>query len=145
MKPINVEIKNVVTKVKEAQEQFQKMLKSHEWIDEARQYAERQGKEVKKLFASDVEKLRAFLERERKELESFQKQIPSEVKKIRKFVTIQKKEFGKLLLNIRKITTETMGSKKKNSKKLKSRKTSTSSTRKKSPSNSEVSSSTPSA
>jgi DNA anti-recombination protein RmuC len=109
MKPINVEIKKVVNRVKEAQVQLQKMVKSHDWIDDARHYAERQGKEVKKLFTSDVEKLKAFLERERKELESFQKHLPSEMKKIRKFVNVQKKEFGKLLLSIRKITAESVG------------------------------------
>src|ERR1051325_1818452 len=83
MKSMNAEIKKVVTRVKEAQVQLQNLVKSQDWIEEARKYAERQGKEVKKLFAPDVEKMKTFLERERKELERFQKQIPGEVKKFR--------------------------------------------------------------
>lgn len=104
MKSMNSEIKKVVNRVKQAQTQFQSLIKSQDWIDEARKYAERQGKELRKLFAPDVEKMKSFLERERKELERFQKQIPGEVKKIRKFVTLQKKEFEKLLVSIRKMS-----------------------------------------
>ncbi len=104
MKSMNAEIKKVVIRVKEAQEQLQTMIKTQDWVEEARKYAERQGKEVKKLFAPDVEKMKSFLERERKELERFQKQIPGEVKKFRKFVNMQKKEFEKLLINVRKMT-----------------------------------------
>src|SRR4051794_12479022 len=103
MKSMNAEIKKVVTRVKAAQNQLQGLIKSQDWVEEARKYAERQGKEVKKLFAPDVEKMKTFLERERKELERFQKQIPSEVKKFRKFVNTQKKEFEKLLTNVRKM------------------------------------------
>ena len=103
---MNSEIKKVVTRVKEAQVQLQNLVKSHDWIEEARKYAERQGKEVKKLFAPDVEKMKTFLERERKELERFQKQIPGEVKKFRKFVNLQKKEFEKLLTNVRKMNNQ---------------------------------------
>ncbi len=103
MKSMNAEIKKVVTRVKEAQVQLQSLVKSQDWVEEARKYAERQGKEVKKLFAPDVEKMKSFLERERKELERFQKQIPGEVKKLKKFVNLQKKEFEKLLVNVRKL------------------------------------------
>lgn len=103
MKSMNAEIKKVVGRVKEAQTQLQSLIKSQDWVEEARKYAERQGKEVKKLFAPDVEKMKSFLERERKELERFQKQIPSEVKKLKKFVNLQKKEFEKLLVNVRKM------------------------------------------
>lgn len=99
---MNTELKKVVTRVKSAQTQLQTLLKDQAWIEDARKYAERQGKEVKKLFAADFGKVRAFLGRERKELERFQKQIPGEVKKLRKFVAEQRKEFGKLLLSMRK-------------------------------------------
>src|SRR4051794_4767017 len=109
MKSMNSEIKKVVNRVKEAQSQFQTLIKTQDWIDEARKYAERQGKELRKLFAPDVEKMKSFLERERKELERFQKQIPGEVKKIRKFVALQKKEFEKLLVNIRKMAPQKTG------------------------------------
>src|SRR3954466_3296426 len=107
MKSMNAEIKKVVSRVKEAQEQLQSMIKTQDWIEEARKYAERQGKEVKKLFAPDVEKMKTFLERERKELERFQKQIPGEVKKFRKFVNLQKKELEKLLSSVRKMNNQT--------------------------------------
>ena len=101
---MNAEIKKVVTKMKDAQVQFQEMIKSQNWVEEARRYAERQGKEVKKLFGPDVEKLKGFIERERKELERFQKQIPGEVKKIRKFLGEQRKDFEKLLTNVKKMS-----------------------------------------
>jgi hypothetical protein len=101
---MNAEIKKVMTRVKAAQGQLQGLIKSQDWVEEARKYAERQSKEVKKLFAPDVVKMKAFLEREKKELERFQKQIPGEVKKIQKFVNGQKKEFEKLLANVRKMS-----------------------------------------
>ena len=104
MKSMNSEIKKVVTKVKAAQVQLQSLIQGQDWVEEARKYAKRQGKEVKKLFGPDVEKMKTFLERERKELERFQKQIPSEVKKLRKFVDSQKKEFEKLLTQVRKMS-----------------------------------------
>ena len=104
MKPIKSEIKLMVGKVKKAQSQFQDLLKSHDWVEEAREYAERQGKEIKTLFAGDVEKMKSFLEKERKELEKFQKQIPSEVKKFKKFIGSQKKDFEKLLKNVKKMS-----------------------------------------
>ena len=99
---MNTELKRVVSRVKSAQAQLQSVLKDQAWVEDARKYAERQGKEVKKLFTADIVKVKAFLGRERKELERFQKQIPNEVKKLRKFVNEQKKEFGKLLLSMRK-------------------------------------------
>jgi hypothetical protein len=120
MKSMNAEIKKVVSKVKDAQTQLQGIVKSHDWVEEARKYAERQGKEVKKLFAPDVEKMKTFLERERKELERFQKQIPGEVKKFKKFVDMQKKEFERLLTSVRKMNaSEGKGTPKTKSKKTK--------------------------
>lgn len=121
MKSMNSEIKKVILRVKEAQAQFQTLIQSQDWVDEARKYAERQGKEVKKLFGPDLEKMKSFLERERKELERFQKQIPSEVKKLKKFVDLQKKEFEKLLTNVRKMSkTQNAAGSKKSSKTKKS-------------------------
>ncbi|MEO5968760.1 MAG: hypothetical protein ABIQ95_02435 [Bdellovibrionia bacterium] len=104
MKSMNTEINKVVSKVKEAQGQLQSMINSHDWVEEARKYAERQGKEVKKILTSDVSKVKSFLEKERKELERFHKQIPGEVKKLRKFVNTQKREFEKLLANVVKMS-----------------------------------------
>jgi len=99
---VNADLKKVLNRVKAAQSQLETLLKDKTWVEEARKYAERQGKEVKKLFSADVTKVKSFLERERKELEKFQKQIPSEVKKLQKFVGAQRKEFQKLLTNVRK-------------------------------------------
>ncbi len=133
MKSVNSEIQKVVTRVKEAQVQLQSLIKSHDWIEEARKYAERQGKEVKKLFGPDVEKMKVFLEKERKELEKFQKQIPGEVKKFRKFVNLQKKEFEKLLTNVRKMSNgQSSGSKSGGAKKAKVKKTKAAAPKKKS-------------
>ncbi len=102
MKVMNGEIRKVVNKVKAAQAPLQALLKNKTWVEDARKYVERQGKEVRKLFSADVSKLKAFLEKEKKELGKFQKQIPGEVKKIRKFVSTQKKEFEKLLTNVKR-------------------------------------------
>jgi hypothetical protein len=100
---MNTELKKIVGKVKAAQAQLHGLVQDQSWVEEARKYAERQGKEVKKLISSDVNKVRDFLEKERKELERFQKQIPSEVKKLRKFVAGQRKELEKLLATTRKV------------------------------------------
>lgn len=102
MDKVNAEIEKVVARVKSAQETLQGMLKNQAWVDDAKKYAERQGKEVKKLLKTDLFKVKAFLERERKDLEHFQKQIPAEVKKISSFVKTQKKEFEKLLDGVKK-------------------------------------------
>lgn len=102
MNKMNAELKKVVSRVKTAQTQLQALLKDKTWMEEARKYAERQGKEVKKLLAGDVSKVKTFIEKERKELERFQKQIPGEVDKLRKFVDGQRKELEKLLKTVRK-------------------------------------------
>jgi hypothetical protein len=102
VKAMNGEIKKVVAAVKDAQVQLQTVLKDRSWIDDARKYAERQGKELKKLLSSDMDRVVAFVESERKELERFQRQIPGEVKKLKKFVDAQKKDLEKLLVNLRK-------------------------------------------
>ncbi len=102
MAAVNSEIKKVISRVKEAQAKLQGLIKNQDWVDEARKYAERQSKEVKKLLSADISKVKTFLEKERKELERFQKQIPGEVKKLRVFVQGQKKELEKLLSNVRK-------------------------------------------
>jgi hypothetical protein len=100
---MNADLKKIVGRVKDAQQQLQSLVQDQAWVEEARKYAERQGKEVKKLITSDVKKVRTFLEKERKELERFQKQIPSEVKKLRKFVDGQRKELEKLIQTTRKV------------------------------------------
>jgi GTP-dependent phosphoenolpyruvate carboxykinase len=79
-------------------------LNDHDWLDEAKNYAEKQRKEVKKLFAGDVEKVKKFLERERTSLERFQKDLPGEVKKLRGFMDGQKRELEKLMKNLRRAT-----------------------------------------
>ncbi len=92
---VNSEIKKVVSKVKDA-------IQNQGWIDDARHYAERQGKEVKKLFSADLDRVKDFLEREKVELSRLQKQLPGEVRKIKKFVISQRKELEKLVARVRK-------------------------------------------
>ncbi len=124
MKSMNSEIKKVFTRVKAAQAQLQGMIQGQDWIEEARKYAKRQGKEVKKLFGPDVEKMKSFLEKERKELGRFQKQIPGEVKKLKKFVNAQKKEFEKLLGQVRKMSAPAKAKRKTGSAAVKGKKSS---------------------
>lgn len=101
---MNKEVKKVVESAKKAQKKLQGLLKNQDWMDEAKIYAEKQRKEVKKLFAGDVEKVKKFLERERSSLERFQKDLPGEVKKLRGFMDSQKREFEKLIKNLRRAT-----------------------------------------
>lgn len=103
---IKSELKKVVGRVKQAQGQFEALIKNQDWVDEARKYADRQGKEIRKILGGDVAKLKTFLEKERKELEKFQKQIPGEVKKVRQFVVGQRKELEKLLANVKKVASQ---------------------------------------
>jgi hypothetical protein len=120
---MNTELKKIVGKMKQAQHKIQRVMKSQDWLDEARKYAERQGSEVKKLFSSDSVKLEAFLERQRKELARIQKRIPGEVKKYRSRLQTQSKELEKLLGNL------IAGSKKKPAKKMAKSKTSSTATK----------------
>ena len=93
----------VVTQLKSAQKQFQSALKDRrKWMDEAKVYAEKQGKELKKLLATDVNKVKKFIEKERTQLERFQKKLPGELEILRKYMDKQKKEFEKLLKALKK-------------------------------------------
>ncbi len=97
---MNTDLKKIVSRVKAAQTRLQSMLNNQDWpgyMEEARKYAEKQGSEVKKLLSSDLGKVKTFIERERKELERFQKQIPGEVKKFRKLLTQQRKDLESVL------------------------------------------------
>lgn len=99
---MNAEVKKIVQRVKAAQVKLQQLLKDKTIVEEARKYAEKQGKEIRKLLASDAGKVKAFLEKERKELEKFQKQIPGEVQKFRTLVNSQRREVEKLLKRVRR-------------------------------------------
>lgn len=94
---MNPELKKIVSRVKTAQKKLEVMLDQQDWMEEARKYAEKQGNEVKKLLTSDFGKVKTFIERERKELERFQKQIPGEVKKFKTLLQGQRKELEKAL------------------------------------------------
>src|SRR6185295_8090510 len=100
---VKADIKKVVTRVKAAQQTLHTYLQKQRLVEEARKYAEKQGKEVRKLFGGDLAKVKTFLEKERKELEKFQKQLPEEVKKLRTFVSGQRKELQKLLIRVGKV------------------------------------------
>jgi hypothetical protein len=98
----NAELKRILDRVKTAQKKLHNLLKDQTWVEEARKYAEGQRREVKKLFAGDVSKVKAFIERNQKELERFQKDIPGEVDKLKKYVRAQRSELEKLLKNVRR-------------------------------------------
>jgi hypothetical protein len=103
MAKMNEDLKKVIGRVRTAQRSLQSFFKSQDWVEEARKYAERQGKEVRKLFSSDLTKVKSFLEKERRELEKLQKQLPSEVEKLRTFVQGQRRELKKLLVRVGKV------------------------------------------
>jgi antitoxin component HigA of HigAB toxin-antitoxin module len=113
---MNAELKKIVSRVKTAQTRLQSMLNNQDWpgyMEEARKYAEKQGTEVKKLLSSDLGKVKTFIERERKELERFQKQIPGEVKKFRKLLMQQRKDLEKMLGSIGTLGATSNGKKRK--------------------------------
>ncbi len=113
---MNGDIQKVMIRIKTAQKRLQAAFSDASWIEDARTFAEKQGVEVKKLLASDLDKVRTFLERERKELERFQKQIPGEVKKFRTFMKVQRKDLEKLLASIGKTSAKKRPAKKKTAK-----------------------------
>jgi hypothetical protein len=117
---MNADIKKVVNRVKAAQQDLQSYLKKQGWVEEARKYAEKQGKEVRKLFGGDHAKVKTFLEKQRRELEKFQKQLPEEVKKLRTFVKGQRKELQKLLIRVGKVRSTPKSTKPKSSRTKKS-------------------------
>jgi ABC-type transporter Mla subunit MlaD len=93
---VRKEMKRWLDKMKAAQAQINTLVKDN-WVDEARRFAERQGKEVRKLIQSDLNKVRTFVERERKDLEKLQSQIPAELDRWKKALETQKKELSGLL------------------------------------------------
>lgn len=96
---ISSEIRKFVDKVQVVQERLQN---SADWVEEVRQFAERQGREVKRLVSTDVEKVRKLLVKERKDLLKFQKQIPGEIEKFKTFVQSQRKDLEKLMASLAK-------------------------------------------
>lgn len=90
---IESELKKVFQQIKRTKGQIQGMIKDGSLLEEAKKYAETQGKEVKKLIRGDLTKVRGFLEKEKKELKQFQtkldklqKNLPSEIRKLRAYM-----------------------------------------------------------
>ena len=81
MGAVNNEVKKIISRAKKVQGKLQEVLKNQDWVEEAKKYADKQKKEVKKLLNTDTAKLKAFLERERKHLERLQNQLPGEIAK----------------------------------------------------------------
>lgn len=102
MAKVNADVKKIVSQVKTAQAQLERLMKDRTWVEEVRKYAEKQKGDVRRLLQADAQKVKAFLERERKTLEKFQKEIPGELNKLAKLVQGQRKEFTGLLNRIRK-------------------------------------------
>jgi hypothetical protein len=102
---MNAEMKKIVNRLKDAQSKLQSrvdgLMQNQDWIDEAKKYAERAGTDVKKLISSDVSKVKTFVDRQRKELERVQKQLPGEVKRFQKLLNQQRTELEKMIRKIR--------------------------------------------
>jgi len=97
MPATKIDVQKIIGRLKEARTQIETLIKDRSWMEEAKKVAEKQGQEVKKILDGDVAKLKAFLEKEKKELEKLQASIPGEVEKLKKFVDTQKQELTKLL------------------------------------------------
>jgi uncharacterized membrane protein YqiK len=102
---MNPEMKKIVGRMKVAQTKLQsrvdELMTNQDWLDEAKKYAERAGTDVKKLISSDVTKVKTFVDRQRKELERVQKQLPAEVKRFQKLLNQQRTELEKMIRKIR--------------------------------------------
>lgn len=90
-------VNRLMSRVKDAQDQWKTLLKDGSWMDDARQFLDRQRKDVQKLIHGDIEKLKDFLERERSGLEALQKQIPAELKRWKKYLKSQRQELEQIL------------------------------------------------
>ncbi len=97
MSTFKKDIRKVVGRAKDAQRKFHNKLKTGNWIEEARKTAEKQTREVKKLFKGDVRKVRAYLEKERKELNRLQKKIPIEIRRMRNNLKSRKGDIERML------------------------------------------------
>ncbi len=96
------ELKRVVSKVKSVHSKLVTKINDQSWIDDARKYAEKHKAEVRKVInAENIAKVKTFIDKEKKELERLQKQIPSEIKKLRSYVNSQRKEVEKLLRRVK--------------------------------------------
>lgn len=100
MTKISVDLKNILRKIKGVQVQFKKTFDGKSVAVEAKKYADRQSKDLKKLINQDIEKVRSFLEDQKSEVERFQKQIPAEVKKWSQYLTSQRKELESILRTV---------------------------------------------
>ncbi len=94
---MKLDINKVVGQFKAAQSKFQTVIKDKTWLEEARKIAETQGKELKKLVATDVKKVKSVIEREKKNLEKLQTQLPGEIEKFKVFFGKQRRELEKML------------------------------------------------
>ncbi len=98
----STEVKKVVNRVKDVRTKLLTKINDQTWIDDAKKYADKQKQEVKKIInAENLAKVKGFIDKERKELEKLQKQLPNEVKKLRSFVQTQRKELEKLLRRVK--------------------------------------------
>jgi len=99
-----MDLKKLLARVRTTRARLKGLVQDGGWMEDARQYLERQGGEFQKLINSDLAKVRVFVERERRELERLQKQIPGEVKRWKKYLGSQRKELEKVLAGVRGAT-----------------------------------------
>ena len=101
----NKEVQKLVKQLKKAKSNFQAYIQKNDILDDAKKYADKQGKELKKILKSDANKVKAFIEKEKATLDQFSKQLPNEVEKLKKFILSQRTELEKALNTIKKNAT----------------------------------------
>lgn len=131
MAKANNEAKNIVNQLKTAQKKFQDAMKNKTLIEDVRKYADRQSRDVRKLLTADIQRVKTFVEREKKELDRLQKQMPNEIKKLKRYLAMQRRDLERLLNKARtgakKKATKKKTAKKKTAKKTTKKKASASS------------------
>jgi hypothetical protein len=97
---MNTKFKKIVGKFQEAQTAFNNFVNESDIVGKAKDYANKQSKEIKKFFAPDAKKMRQTLEKEKKNLEMFKKDLPRHMKKLGNFIEKQTNEISKVLAKI---------------------------------------------
>ncbi len=106
---LELELKKVVRQIKKTQGHIQDLLKEKQWLEEARKYAESQGKEVKRILRTDLGKVKTFVAKERADIAEFQKRfnrmqkdLPGELGKLKRYMRTQRAEAERFVRRLRK-------------------------------------------
>ncbi len=91
-------VNEAMSKLAEAKGRFQTFVDKNTAI--AKKYADKGQSEIKTRLTDDFAKIQKLIDKERKDLEALQRQIPKEMNKLSKFLVKQTKEVQKVLTTL---------------------------------------------